>query len=171
VRLGWRYKSNPVWKTFCTEILGRVREESSMSNVKGAIRQPMVKPKRGRGSITDVHVGNGAESGEFIINNLPKIATRPGNRGVKVSSVLQNPIFPRCGFIREELVNEFHKQALVLKFQIFNTKPPIILTDTIVIPSNQALGTMANVITSPKKRPMTAIDGFDYCLRDGEGWS
>jgi hypothetical protein len=83
-----------------------VRKESSMSNVKGAIRQPSVKPKRGTSSITDFHKSNGAESGEFIINNLPKIATRPGNRSVKGSSVPQNPIFPRCRFIRE-LINDF----------------------------------------------------------------
>ena len=136
---------------------GGVRNESIMRNVK----------RPGGRSIVDIHKGDRAVNRKLIVNYSLEVTMRPSNWSVKSSGVTHDPILPRSWLIRKEFVDKFHKQALVLSFQIFYPKAPITFANTNIFPSNKTFGSMAGILPSPEESMTTVINGFDHCLRDG----
>jgi hypothetical protein len=82
-------------------------DEGRVGNEDRATRKPFVLPK-GRGStIVNVNLGNGPKCVQFIVDDIP-------NQGGATEGVIkrrvreEEPIFPRCRVIRENLVDKFH---------------------------------------------------------------
>jgi hypothetical protein len=97
-----------------------VREESSMGGANRATGEPVVKPEGCGRAISDLNIGDGSVSIEFIIDDLPEIAVSITDRVIKASNITKKPLFPGSWLNREQLVDELQQQATVLKVQVLN---------------------------------------------------
>lgn len=54
-------------------------EKISMRKIKRPVRQPVIKPEGGEGTIVNVNIGERAVSREFIVDYFPKVVVGPCN--------------------------------------------------------------------------------------------
>jgi hypothetical protein len=142
-----------------------VCEESVVGRYERTIEHPMVEPEGSRSAIIDLDEGDGAESVEFVVDDAPEETRISGDRCVKRRSTTEKPFFPAGVISSKKLVDEFHQQAKVLKLKIFHPEPALVFGSLDYVPSNQAFGPVATVLSGPEESTTSLVNGFDDRLR------
>lgn len=143
-----------------------MREKSRIGRAKGPIREPVVEPERGGRAISDRDTSDRPVSIKLIIHNSPQIAVTSIDGGIEGSCITQQPVFPSYRITREKFINEFHKEASVLKLKILNPEAAIFFPGLNIFPSHKAFGAVACIFTSPEKGHSLSINGLDNRLQD-----
>jgi hypothetical protein len=102
-------------------------------------------PEGGARTVTDPNPGEGAVSGKLLGN-------QPLKKGlISRSFMARVPSFPGKRMRLMKLVREFHKQAMILVFKVFDPQPSTAFGCAEFLPTQQALRTIAFVLSSPEE--------------------